>query len=244
MKFLTEKKKLFSLIAMICLAVNMVCIVIYTGAVTLGTSGGLFDNFKRFIFTGISLSATAIGLLVPVCYTVAAFFVWKKNDHMKILGVAGAISIISMFIAFVGNFASAIAYGYFSFGTLVGQLFSQFLPFVFAAYLIVFSLIKVKGPVVPIAGAVLIVLFCGSELWGAATLVVRNFIHMIQYFSWGIIWNTIVSVIVSGVEMIGNIGLLLLVPAAFYIPKDEEAAVGEVVANAEAEIVEEIPVAE
>ena len=159
---------------------------------------------------------------------------------MKILGLAGVLMVIGLFMSLVSYLFSSIAYDYFAFGIFLTVVLDCFLPCLFAAYLIVFSLMKMKGPVVPIIGAVLVVLLCGSSVIGTLTQTVSNIIHMFDYFSWGIVWNTIVMIFNNFINLIQNVGLLLLVPVAFYIPKDEEAA-AEVIEEA---AVEETPAAE
>ena len=160
---------------------------------------------------------------------------------MKILGLGGVISIIALFMGLVSYLVSSIAYDYFTFAIFLTTILDCFLPCLFAAYLIVFSLIKMKGPVVPIIGAVLVVLLCGSSIIGTFSQIISNIIHMFDYFSWGIVWSTIVVIFSNFINLIQNVGLLLLVPVAFYIPKEEEVVVAEVIEEA---AIEETPAAE
>ena len=241
MKFLTEKKKLFALIAMICLALTLVYNVIAACAGAISSLGSMFYNFRSFLVNFVSLITIGIGLLTVLCYVAGAFLVWKKDDHMKILGLGGVISIIALFMGLVSYLVSSITYDYFTFGIFLTTILDCFLPCLFAAYLIVFSLIKMKGPVVPIIGAVLVVLLCGSSIIGVFSQTISNIIHLFDYFSWGIVWNTIVMIFHNFINLIQNVGLLLLVPVAFYIPKEEEVVVAEVIEEA---VIEETPAAE
>ena len=248
MKFLTEKKKLFALIAMICFALTF-CINLFSATSIFNSLRFMFNNFGQFLLGSMNIVSVLVGLLVSLCYVAAAFFVWKKNDHMKILGIAGVCVILNLFLGFVVQIISYFTYGYYNFGMIVAQavslLVADILPFIFAAYLIVFSLIKVKGPIAPIVGAALIVLMFGSALVGGVSLFISNIVNLFDYFSWNMVWNLFRNMLSTGGSLISIIGMLLLVPMAFYIPKDENLAEGEVVADAEAEVVEEeIPAAE
>lgn len=251
MKFLTEKKKLFALIALICFALTF-CANLLSATRVFGLLGDMFDSFGQFLLTGTSMISIAIGLLASLSYLAAAFFVWKQDNHMKILGIAGVLVIVNMFLSFVSQIISYITYDYFSFGTFlsysVSMVVANAVPFIFAAYLIVFSLIKVKGPVVPIVGAALIALMFGSGLLGGITAFFTGVVNLFDYFSWGMVWGLITNLFQNGANLISIIGMLLLVPMAFYIPKDEkvEETAEEVVAEAEpvVEQVEEVPTAE
>lgn len=255
MKFLSEKKKLFALIALICFALTF-CVNLLSATSIFGLLGDMFDSFGQFLLTGVSMISIVIGLLASLSYLAAAFFVWKKDNHMKLLGVAGVLVIINMFLSFVAQIISYITYGYFSFGVLISQSITMIVgnavPFIFAAYLIIFSLIKVKGPVVPIVGAALIALMFGSGLLGGITSFFTGVVNLFDYFSWGMVWNLITNLFSVGGNLISIIGMLLLVPMAFYIPKDEkveeiaEEVAEEVVAEAEpvVEQAEEVPAAE
>lgn len=245
MKFLTEKKKLFALIALICFAITLVSNLFSAGGSIIGSFEYMFDGFGRFLISAISIISSLLALLIPLCYMVAAFFVWKKDNHMKLLAIGGVCVILNMFLAFVSQIISFITYDYFNFGILLTQFFANCLPFVFAAYLIIFSLIKVKGPIVPIAGAALIALMLGSGLLGGAANFVQNIINLFDYFHWRNVWFTITSLFSSGMSLIGSAGLLLLVPAALYIPKEEVTETEEIITEEPAaEEAEEAPAAE
>ena len=113
------------------------------------------------------------------------------------------------------------------------------IPFLFAAYLVVFSLMKVKSPAVPIAGAVLIVLLCGSGILGVISGLIQYIAAYGRYFSWDFVWRIITILFQCGLDIITCAGLLLLVPLAFYSPKEEAAE--EVIEEAAAEeVIEEV----
>lgn len=242
-KFLEKNKKLLLLISMICLGVALLGNLVSSCIGIFGSFANMFDRFGVFLTRIISISSNLLALLGAACYVGAAFFMWKKNDHMKLLGISGLISVVVMFLGILGYIVSSITYDYFNFGTLVSEFFACILPFVFAAYLVVFSVIKVKGPVIPIVGAALVLLVGGSSLTGNFVAFIRNVVNMFNFFHPSMLISLFINLVTSFVNMASSVGLLLLVPLAFYAPKDDVTE-AEIVEEAAEVASEEIPAAE
>ena len=226
MKMLMEKKKLFALIAMICFAAVFCTTAIGVLSDTVGRLNYMFNSFGEFLLSASYICASFLGALTIACYAGAAFFQWKKDDHKKILALAGICTMGVLFMGLVYQIIFFIVYDYFRFNILVSLFFGDIMPFLFAAFLIALSLLKIKGPAVPIAGAVLIALLCGSGILGTITSLV-NYFSIVRYFSWDVVWNVVKMLFQGGKEIILCAGLLLLVPMAFYIPKEEPELISE-----------------
>ena len=239
MKFLTQKKKLLSMIAMICLAA-VFCVTAIAALIDMfGQFRNMFATFGFFLLSASALIGSFLGVATAACYAGAAFFQWKQGDHKKILALAGLCSLACLFVNFVYQIIFFIVFDNFQFSTLVSQFFGDVIPFLFAAYLVVFSLMKVKSPAVPIAGAVLIVLLCGSGILGVISSLISYISVFSRHFSWDFVWRIITILFQGGLDIISCAGLLLLVPLAFYSPKEEAAE--EVMEEAAAEeVIEEV----
>ena len=93
MKFLTEKKKLLSMIAMICLAA-VFCVTAITALIDMfGQFRNMFASFGFFLLSASALIGSFLGVATAACYAGAAFFQWKQGDHKKILALAGTGSV-------------------------------------------------------------------------------------------------------------------------------------------------------
>lgn len=244
MNKLYEKRKVLFLISTICLALAFVTGLLSNGSAVLSTLGigygyNVFHSFGSTVMALVSLLTILLSCLISLCLVLAAFLQWRKDKNAMLLLISAVLQIAVIFLNIVNQVLSFLTYEYFNFAQLLGCL--SFLPLVFAAYLILFSIIKTKGPVVPIIGLVLILLMTGSSLLSGCGAIITNIVSMFEYFHISMLWSVLRNIVSVLIGMVSNIGLLLLVPMAFYIPK-EKAAVAEV--PAEEAPVEEAPAAE
>lgn len=242
MKKLYEKRKVLFLISTICLALAFVTGLLSNGSAVLTTLGigqgyNAFHSFGSTMMVLVSLLTILLSCLASLCLVLAAFLQWRKDKNAMLLLIFALLQLAVIFLNVVNQILSFLTYKYFDFAQLLGCL--SFLPLVFAAYLILFSIIKTKGPVVPIIGLVLILLMTGSSLLSGCGAILTNIINMFQYFHISMLWNVLRSIVSILIGMVSNIGLLLLVPMAFYTPKEAVA-----VAPAEEAPVAEAPAAE
>ena len=220
MKFLTKKKSTLALIALICFAFNLIYNLIGSIGDIFEAMDNMFDSFGLFLLSANSILSILISLLIPLFYLGCALFVWKKNSHMKLLCFSGLCIIVNIFLTFIGQIISFITFQYFDFNPLVNIFVSNLLPFLFAAYLVIFSLLKVKGPAVPIAGAAFIGLMLVAGVLGGSISFIEDVFNLFDYFSWDLVRGIITNLFDSTINLISQVGLLLLVPAALYIPKE------------------------
>ncbi len=244
MNKLYEKRKVLFLISTICLAVAFVVGLLSSGSTLLnilgiGTGYNIFYSFGSVLMTLVSVLSVLLSCIISLCLVLAAFLQWRKDKNAKLLLIVGVLQILIMFLNLVNQIFSFLTYEYFDFVALLSCF--SFLPFVFAAYLILFSIIKTKGPVIPIIGAVLILLLTGSSLLSGFSHIIYTIVNMFDYFHFRMLLNAVVEIISILVGLVSQIGLLLLVPMAFYIPKN--AAAAESVAE-EVPAAEEAPIAE
>lgn len=242
MNKLYEKRKVLFLISTICLALAFLVGLLSDGSAVLTTLGigqgyNVFHSFGSTMIVLVRLLTILLSCLASLCLVLAAFLQWRKDKNAMLLLIFAVLQIAMIFLGVVNQILSFLTYEYFDFAQLLGCL--SFLPLVFAAYLILFSIIKVKGPVIPIIGLVLILLMTGSSLLSGCGVILRNIVSMFEFFHISMLWNVLRSIVSILIGMVSNIGLLLLVPMAFYIPKEAVA-----VAPAEEAPVAEAPVAE
>ncbi len=224
MDFITKRTKtwfLFSLIAF-ALAIVLYFFSFLGNIVNLGISGyGM--NIVYIITMVLSMF---VAVLLFAAFGVTSFFAWKKEPNKLLFLICSGVLLLYLFLTLVVEIILAASIRFYSFR--FGALFFNGLPyFLLAAYMVVFTFIKMEGPVPAIIGAGISGLSIVIYLCTTFVQFIRSVVNMFRYFN----FNTVLSLFTNSgynlATLLFWVGVLLLVPLAFYQAKKAVEAAAE-----------------
>ena len=159
-----------------------------------------------------------MNILVFGVFLANAFLTWKKGPNKLLFLICSGAMLMQMFVMFIAEIIVTIANSYYSFN-FAGLFLGNMLPFLLAAYMVVFTFLKLDGPIVPIIGAGIAGTALVTQFFSGFGSFISYLVILFKDFDFRNILG-VGNVLNSAISSLAFwAGVLLLVPLAFYQPK-------------------------